>query len=80
MTEKLTPWFRGAVKPVRVGVYRRRLTQYGTMGYSYWDGLKWYGLAHTVDIAVFNYNHKIKSVIELAQTQWRGRANDPAAV
>jgi hypothetical protein len=35
---KLTPWFSGDHKPVRVGVYQR---QYVWPEYSYWDGLKW---------------------------------------
>jgi hypothetical protein len=34
---KLTPWYRGDQKPVRVGVYKRRYPA-GTNWYCWWDG------------------------------------------
>lgn len=41
---KLTGWYDGKQKPVRVGVYER---DYGTLSlsfnyYAYWDGKRWY--------------------------------------
>lgn len=36
---KLTEWFPGDVKPVRVGVYERNALFY--LNYSYWDGSVW---------------------------------------
>jgi hypothetical protein len=42
---KLTPWFPGTVKPVRVGVYKRvyDTTEYSqsNFGYCYWNGHIW---------------------------------------
>jgi hypothetical protein len=37
---KLTPWFPGTVKPVRVGVYEREYRT-GDVGYCYWNGQIW---------------------------------------
>jgi hypothetical protein len=39
---KLTPWFPGDVKPVRVGVYERQyFREQLETRYSYWSGYKW---------------------------------------
>lgn len=38
---KLTPWFTGDQKPVRVGVYQRDLYGEDVKAYSYWDGEVW---------------------------------------
>ncbi len=52
---KLTPWFTGDQKPVRVGVYQRknsRHEQYVTAThYSYWDGAEWCASAHDTLLA-----------------------------
>lgn len=37
---KLTPWFPGTVKPVRVGVYERKFPN-GWRSYNYWNGKAW---------------------------------------
>lgn len=41
---KLTPWFTGDQKPVRVGVYQRK--QGESSHYSYWCGDPWGASAH----------------------------------
>ena len=50
---KLTPWFPGTVKPVRVGVYER---QYSLMRserlYCHWDGKVWSTWARTPRVAL----------------------------
>ena len=38
---KLTPWFPGTVKPVRVGVYERDYNPSPTSNYCYWNGEEW---------------------------------------
>lgn len=41
MSEKLTPWFPGNVKPVRAGIYQQ-LSGFGKeIGYQRWDGKQW---------------------------------------
>ena len=40
-TMKYTPWFPGTVKPVRFGVYQRRLAN-TDIAFSYWDGEQWF--------------------------------------
>ena len=37
---KLTRWYRGDQKPLRVGVYQRK-EYYGEIIYAYWDGRYW---------------------------------------
>ncbi len=37
---KLTPWFSGDQKPVRMGVYQRAYADAGEK-YCYWDGQYW---------------------------------------
>ena len=37
---KLTPWFDGSVKPVRVGWYERKWP-HGWTEYGHWDGFAW---------------------------------------
>ena len=39
---KLTPWFPGTVKPVRVGVYEREY-RCSRRIYNYWNGKTWSG-------------------------------------
>lgn len=44
---KLTPWFPGNVKPVRVGVYQRPYGSYDYPLYCWWDGKEWSAGART---------------------------------
>ncbi|QIM51581.1 hypothetical protein [Hydrogenophaga crocea] len=50
ITFKLTPWFPGETKPVRIGVYER-LGNDGRTARSKWDGEYWLGGARTTDEA-----------------------------
>ena len=65
---KLTPWFPGTVKPVRVGVYER---QYSLMRserlYCHWDGKYWYAWAMTPKQA-----EKAYTLSALQNLPWRG--------
>ena len=36
-----TPWFAPDIKPVRAGIYETWFLNSYSLGYSYWDGLKW---------------------------------------
>ncbi len=48
---KLTPWFKGKIKPVRKGVYEIALFDLwygGSRSYSYWNGKKWCGFSTNI--------------------------------
>jgi hypothetical protein len=47
---KYTPWFPGFIKPVRKGVYQRKVNNV-VKCYSYWDGELWFLGERTVDKA-----------------------------
>ena len=38
---KYTPWFAGTIKPVREGVYQRKISNI-VKCYCYWDGEQWF--------------------------------------
>lgn len=67
-----TNWFPAKVKPVRVGVYRRRIPGLG-IRYSWFNGKEWCALAETVEIADRDCN--VKSFYQ--NLCWLGLANDP---
>jgi len=49
---KLTEWYPGDVKPVRVGVYQQRDGGLGlTIGYQFWSGKFWSSWAETAESA-----------------------------
>lgn len=63
---KLTPWYPGDVKPVRVGVYER-CHAHGNR-FSYWDGEYWCGWAQSPQAAKENMgSHSFEQY-----TPWRG--------
>jgi hypothetical protein len=73
---KLTRWYPGDVKPVRVGVYER---SYGDnanpgihVGYAFFDGVDWFLRSRTTEDATTN---KLKSAH--TRLPWRGLAQDP---
>lgn len=76
MDIEYSPWFRGVLKPVRVGIYNRELTQTGFVGYAYWDGVKWYSIKSTADGAVYAYKNRLVSSTDVAQSKWRGLAHE----
>lgn len=63
----VTPWFDGAVKPERVGVYQR---EYPTgLYYSHWDGSKWMVGCYKPYTSHCESDHQAYP--------WRGLAEDP---
>jgi hypothetical protein len=67
---KLTPWFSGDQKPVRVGVYRRNIFGKGIASYSYWNGKFWGLYSPMPDVASSlswkNFRSKVQNL------PWRG--------
>lgn len=68
--QKLTPWFRATVTPVRNGVYQRKPV--GMLVYSYWDGKLWYIGGKDPDNAVRLFQECVPSVFQ--NSKWRGIA------
>ena len=64
----LTPWFPSKVKPVRSGLYERRIPGVG-IRYAWWNGMWWGGFAMRRDHAVANQTFKTAH----PYGQWRGR-------
>ena len=58
---KLTPWYPGNVKPVRVGIYERDFTgkYYEPVGYTKWTGEHWTASYDDLKTArlCFKYEH-----------------------
>jgi hypothetical protein len=69
---KLTPWFRGSVKPVRVGIYQRRI--YCELKFSRWDGRCW-----MMGSPTFFYAEVRNDPSPMQDESWRGLASDPKA-
>lgn len=68
---KLTPWFSGTVKPVRVGVYERLYTTRVTarkVFYCYWNGIRWSHAANSIETAE-EFKHIASADQDLS---WRG--------
>jgi len=74
MSDKLTPWFHGGVRPDRAGVYERDYGGIKNFGYSKFDGQQWFFRAPSVDAAwaEISGSSLISSTIK-----WRGLASDP---
>ena len=64
---KLTTWFPGDVKPVRVGVYERKYNMSRFYCYCYWDGEYWHVWAETPMVA-----EKAFLISALQNLPWRG--------
>jgi len=77
----LTPWFSGAVTPVRKGVYVAEFPQTQPIKsmrwFAYWDGRIWGWLSLDVDGAVDYYKHGQDH--PRVKMKWRGLAEDPVA-
>lgn len=74
MSKKLTKWYQGDQKPVRVGVYERDIKAFGKT-YSKWDGKNWRCIGWSPDDAE-NWSFA-KSAYQ--NSPWRGLASNPAA-
>lgn len=71
---KLTEWFPGDVKPVRVGVYERSWENGEKFDYPYyfWDGKQWRGQG------VSREDEMIRNTVSVFQNNpWRGLAKEP---
>ena len=69
---KLTRWFSGSDKPVRVGVYQRDHLSWGKC-YQYFNGEKWCYPSRTVDGAwVMRFD-----LSDDQTSPWRGLAEEP---
>ncbi len=64
---KLTPWFSGDQKPIRVGVYEVKYP-FPFPVYSYWDGADWKTITISVKAA---YKHK-RFADKVQNLPWRG--------
>lgn len=69
---KMTPWFPGDVKPVRVGVYQRHYS-FENDRFCHWNGLFWSNNGRTVDIA--DQFSEVESRVQ--DLPWRGLAEEP---
>lgn len=69
---KLTEWYSGDQKPVRVGVYERNFEDGLTIAeYSYWDGKNWKVSGLSVPDANM---YKIGAISAKQRLKWRGIA------
>lgn len=66
MKQKLTPWFDGTVKPVRVGVYQRKY--HNGIFYCYWDGKYFSSGTYSISGLV----HKVRGMSPWQDLPWRG--------
>jgi hypothetical protein len=69
---KVTPWFDGSVKPVRVGVYQRCAPLGFGVTFSMWTGKRWNFSAPSVEEAAIE---EARSFVKDAH--WRGLAQQP---
>lgn len=69
---KLTPWFSGRIKPVRDGVYMRKLTRSGHLVYAKFRGGVWYtGMSiYTPDARGYAVDSPYRSAMQSAK--WLG--------
>ena len=67
-----TPWFKGTVKPVRIGVYQRKFC--GRVCYSYWTGSFWDCLFINAQYADWAKATPSPSVAQ--ELRWRGRTSE----
>lgn len=73
MSEKLTPWFPGTVKPVHEGVYQRDYGDPIGTGFSRFDGRKWFlGFNDPEEAAASTI------ITTHPNLPWRGLAQDPS--
>lgn len=71
---KLTPWFPGAIKPVRPGVYQQKSGGGHMVGYQRWDGMRWFLWIEDPDGAA---NQTFSAADGRQNDDWRGLAEQP---
>jgi hypothetical protein len=67
---KLTLWFPGTVKPVRVGVYQQHCGIGTIIGYQYWNGKKWSSWSSSAKGAILC--KQIMAAPDHQNDPWRG--------
>lgn len=67
---KLTSWFSGDQKPIRVGVYERKYHNTRSRFYCYWNGCCWSVWALTVGQASYLTDYEDRSIAQ--NLPWRG--------
>lgn len=70
-SEGVTPWFE-VCNPIHHGVYQRDVD--GSLVYSYWDGVFWYFMSLSREMANINYSDGIHSYVQTTDhwSRWRG--------
>ena len=72
---KLTEWYSGEQKPVRVGVYERLMKPMGDLCmYAYWDGRRWFRTEWSVHGPLTTSQSKPSCVSMYQYEPWRGLA------
>jgi hypothetical protein len=77
---KLTPWFPATMKPVRPGIYQRKLdylTGYrGKWQFAHWDGRRWSGSFTSVEQCAGKWTDSPESDYRCTKSDpsWRGLA------
>ena len=74
--ELLTPWFDGAVKPDRHGVYMQMNGSRDLVGYQYWNGRQWGVWCETVESA-YEVRRYSAAHISYQNDPWRGLLKTP---
>jgi hypothetical protein len=74
---KKTPWFDGSVKPVRPGVYERRLSRTSQVRFARWIYGAWRSPALTAEQAAAETNQSMFQPGGLLGFKWRGLAEEP---
>lgn len=69
---KLTGWYSGDQKPVRVGVYQQTNGNF-RLGYQYWDGKLWRSWCKTPEDA-YRVREGLPAAPVYQNDQWRGIA------
>lgn len=72
MSQKLTPWYPGYIKPVRRGVYLMRFSVHMGPAFQRWTGKYWSLLAWTPEEAA-----TARGRSDFQQLYWRGLAEKP---
>lgn len=72
MSQKLTPWYPGHIKPARPGVYETQLVG-GGCRYQHWNGRWWGLLSWTPE----NAANLASWPSEFQSNDWRGLAEKP---
>lgn len=70
---KMTPWFKGEVKPVRTGVYQRYNPAYGELLWALWDNKRQLWMMGEFVYAYSPYNRASQSSLASANQDWKWR-------